>query len=115
GGGGARRGGGGARRGGGAAPGAPGRPPRDDLEYPAFHPILFDEALAPGDLLHYPVVHARKLIVGRVQQVVPATRRPFDDPEVQERLVQEVRAPRLAAAREQLLAELGQRYPERAP
>lgn len=85
---------------------------RDDAEYPGFHSILFDDALGPGDLLPVPVVLARKLIVARVQQVVPATRKPFDDPEVQERLVREVRGPRLAEAREQLLAELAERYPE---
>lgn len=88
---------------------------RDDLEHPGFHAILFDPALGPGDLLPVPVVLAGKPIVARIQQVVPATRKPFDDPEVQERLVQEARAPRLAAARERLLAELAERYPERAP
>jgi len=50
-----------------------------------------------------------------VQTLVPAVRRPFDDPEVQERLVAEVRAPRLEVAREELLAELAQRFVEQAP
>lgn len=84
---------------------------RDDAEHPGFHSILFDDALGPGDLLPAPVVLARKLVVARVQQVVPATRKPFDDPEVRERLVEEVRAPRVAKARAEILAELAQRYP----
>lgn len=85
---------------------------RDDAEHPGFHPILFDEALDAGDWLSAPVVVAQTLLVGRVQQVIPASRRPFHDPEVQEQLVEAVRAPMLEAAREQLLRELGQRYPE---
>jgi len=85
---------------------------RDDVEHPGFHVVLFDPELGPGDWLAAPVVLARKVIAGRVQTLVPAVRRPFDDPEVQERLVAEVRAPRLAVAREELLAELAQRFVE---
>jgi len=86
--------------------------PRDDVEHPGFHPILFDEELGPGDWLSAPVVVAQTLLVGRVQQVIVATRRAFEEPEVQEQIVAAVRAPMLEAAREQLLRELGERYPE---
>jgi hypothetical protein len=86
--------------------------PRDDVEHPGFHPILFDEELGPGDWLSAPVVVARTLLVGRVQQVIAATRRPFEDPEVQEQLVAAVRAPLIEAAKRELLQELAERYPE---
>jgi hypothetical protein len=88
---------------------------RDDVEHPGFHPVLFDPALGPGDWLTAPVVVAHTLLVGRVQQVIPATRRPFDDPEAQEQLVAAVRAPRLAEARAALLQELAERWPEAPP
>ena len=88
---------------------------RDDVEHPGFHPILFEDGLGPGDWLSAPVVVARTLLVGRVQQVVPAVRRPFEDAEVQEQLVAAVRAPMLEAATRELLRELGERYPEAAP
>jgi hypothetical protein len=86
--------------------------PRDDAEHPGFHPILFEEGLGPGDWLSAPVVVAHTLLVGRVQQVIPATRRPFDDPAVQEQLVAAVRAPLLESARQELLRELAERFPE---
>lgn len=89
--------------------------PRDDVEHPGFHPILFEDGLGPGDWLSAPVVVARTLLVGRVQQVVPATRRAFEEPEVQEQLVAAVRAPMLEAAKQELLRELAERYPEEAP
>lgn len=88
---------------------------RDDVEHPGFHPVLFEEGLGPGDWLAAPVVVARTLLVGRVQQLVPATRRPFHDPAVQEQLVAAVRAPRLEAAKQELLQELAARYPEAHP
>lgn len=88
---------------------------RDDVEHPGFHPILFDEDLGPGDWLSAPVVVARTLLVGRVQQVIPARRRAFEDPEVQEQLVAAVRAPLLEAATQELLRELAERYPEAQP
>lgn len=88
---------------------------RDDREHPGFHPVLFDDGLGPGDWLAAPVMVARTLLVGRVQQVVPAVRRPFDAAEVQEQLVAAVRAPRLERAREELLRELAERYPEAGP
>jgi hypothetical protein len=89
--------------------------PRDDVEHPGFHPVLFEDDLGPGDWLAAPVVVARTLLVGRVQQVIPATRRPFQDDAVQEQLVAAVRAPRLEAATRALLRELAERYPEAAP
>lgn len=85
---------------------------RDDQEHPTFHPILFDPTVGAGDWLPGPVMVAGKILVGRVQQLVPAKRSAFEDPAVQERIVREVRAPRVAAAREALLAELAERYPE---
>jgi len=88
---------------------------RDDAEHPGFHPVLFEEGLGPGDWLSAPVVVARTLLVGRVQQVVPAVRRPFEDPAVQEQLVAAVRAPLLEAARGELLRELAERYPDQGP
>ena len=89
---------------------------RDDQEHPGFHAIMFDPSvLHAGDPLPHPVVIARAIIVGRVQQIVAAKRRPFDDPQVQERLVQEVRAPLVAKAQAELMAELAERFPERAP
>lgn len=88
---------------------------RDDVEHPGFHPILFEDGLGPGEWLSAPVVVARTLLVGRVQQVIPATRRAFEDAEVQELLVAAVRAPRLEAAKEELLRELAERYAEEAP
>lgn len=88
---------------------------RDDVEHPGFHSILFEEGLGPGDWLSAPVVVARTLLVGRVQQVVPAARRPFEDPAVQEHIVRAVRAPRLEAARRELLRELAERYPASPP
>lgn len=88
---------------------------RDDHEHPGFHSILFEEGLGPGDWLSAPVVVGRRLLVGRVQTRVPAERRPFDDPGVQQQLVQEVRAPLLEPARAELLAQLAERFPEQAP
>ncbi len=85
---------------------------REDEEHPGFHPILFDEALGPGDWLSAPVLVARTLLVGRVQQRIPASRRAFDEPAVQEQLVAAVRGPRLEVARAELLRELGERYAE---
>ncbi len=88
---------------------------RDDREYPGFHSILFEEGLVPGDWISAPVVVGRRLLVGSVQQVVPARRLPLDDPEVQQQLVHAVRGPRVAQARAELLAELAAQFPEQAP
>lgn len=88
---------------------------RDDAEHPGFHTVLFEPGLVPGDWLSAPVVVGRTLLVGRVQQIVPAERRPFEDPSVQEQLVQAVRAPQLVRAEAALRAELAERYPEQTP
>jgi hypothetical protein len=86
---------------------------RDDAEFPAFHPFLFDPALEAGALLSRPVVVGQALLVGRVEKIEPARVQPFEDPEVQERLLQAVRAPLLEAAQAELMAELQTRFPER--
>ncbi len=80
--------------------------PRDDHEFPGFHPALFDPGLAVGDLLPRPVVLGERLLVGRLEQLEPASREAFEDPAVQEQLVERVRAPRLEAATRALLEPL---------
>lgn len=80
---------------------------RDDAEFPGFHPVLFDDALAVDDVLPQPVVVGERLLVGRVASIEPSAPAPFDDAAVQERLVEAVRAPLVAAARTAWLAELG--------
>lgn len=85
---------------------------RDDHEFPSFHPFLFDPQVEVGELLAAPVVIGERILVARVDAIEPETREPFDDPAVQERLVREVRSPKLEAAREALLEELRARYPE---
>ncbi len=87
---------------------------RDDARFPAFHPILFQEGLRVGDPLPHVVSVGDRLFVGRLDRVTPPERKPFDDPEVQARLVEIVRAPRLAKAREAYLAELAARMPARS-
>ncbi|MBX7083710.1 MAG: hypothetical protein K1X88_31160 [Nannocystaceae bacterium] len=79
---------------------------RDDGEFPGFHPTLFDPSLQVGELLPRPVVLGERLLVGRLEQDEPATRRAFDDPAVQEQLVERVRAPRVQAATAALLESL---------
>jgi hypothetical protein len=88
--------------------------PRDDVENPAFHPILFDPALAPGDLLSDPVLVGQAVLVAELDAILPPEVPPLDDPAVHERVVKAVRAPLLARARDELLAELAERYPEEA-
>jgi hypothetical protein len=85
---------------------------RDDAEHPGFHAVLFDPDLRAGDLLPVPVIAGRVLVIGYVDAIEPAGSLPFDDAVVRERLVAAVRAPRLAAARQQLLEELRVRYPD---
>ena len=85
---------------------------RDDAEYPALDPFLFDPAVGVGELLRHPVYIGESVMVARIQQIRPATVQPLSDPDVRARLVQEVRKERLAAAGEQLRAELRERYPE---
>lgn len=84
---------------------------RNDTEFPGFHALLFDGSLQEGDWLVHPVVTERQVIVGRVAQIDGGTLRPFDDPDVQEELVSQVRNERLDGLRAQILAELGERYP----
>ena len=88
---------------------------RDDAEHPGFHVLLFDPSLSVGDWLEAPVMIGTVLVTGRVQQIIEPTLEPFDDPAVQERLVQAVRAPRLEQARAELLAELAAQFPEQSP
>jgi hypothetical protein len=85
---------------------------RDDGEFPGFHPVLFADDLATGELLPVPVVVGRRLFVARVRAIEPAHPRSFDDPAVREALVEAVRAPRVAEARAARLAELAARHPE---
>lgn len=88
---------------------------RDDHEFPGFHPVLFAADLKIGDMLPVPVVIGPRLFVARVREIVPAHPKPFDDPAVQEALVEAVRAPRLDAARAARLAELAVQYPDPGP
>lgn len=85
---------------------------RDDAEYPGFHRVLFESSVGAGELLTEPVVVGEGVLVGRVAAVEPAHLESLDDPAVQERLVQAVRAPRLEAARRALLQDLRARHPE---
>lgn len=87
---------------------------RDDDEYPALDPFLFDPEVGPGELLRHPVYIGESLMVARIQQIRPATRQPFDDPEVRARLVQEVRKERMDAAEQELRAQLREEFPETA-
>ncbi len=79
---------------------------RDDYEYPAFHPYLYADGVEQDDLIPHPVFVGESLLVGRVQRVEPAAPEPFDDPSVQERLVEAVLKPRRAAAKAAFLEEL---------
>lgn len=88
---------------------------RDDHAFPGFHPIAFDPALKKGDKLPSPVASSRSLVVGYLYDVKPAQQLEFDDPAVQERLVNAVRAPLLREARAALLQELGEAHPAREP
>lgn len=79
---------------------------RDDAEFPAFHPHLFADSVGEGDFIPHPVFVGEMLLVGRVQKVEDASVRPFDDPAVQERVVEAVMKPRRDAARAQILERL---------
>ena len=89
--------------------------PRDDARFPGFHVLLFDPALKVGDWLAHPVVTERKIVIGRVFEIEAAEPRDFEDPAVQEQLVNAVRAERLEPVRAQYLAELAERYPGTEP
>jgi hypothetical protein len=88
---------------------------RDDVAHPGFHVYLFDEGLAEGDLLPQPVAIGESLLVGKLHEIQPAHLEDFDGPGVRERLVSAVRQPLLDAAQAELLAELAERFPVRAP
>ena len=88
---------------------------RDDVAHPGFHAFLFAEGKQVGDWLDAPVLVGGFMIVGKIDQIVPASREPFDDPKVQERLVAAVRAPRAEEARRALLSELAKRFEAQAP
>lgn len=79
---------------------------RDDAEFPAFHPHLFAEGVDEGDFIPHPVFVGEMLLIGRVQKVEKASVRPFDDPAVQEQVVEAVMKPRRDAARAQILERL---------
>lgn len=79
---------------------------RDDGEYPAFHPLLFADDVGLDDFIAHPVFVGESLLVGRVQKIEPAALRPFDDPAVQEQLVEAVMKPRRERAREAILERL---------
>ena len=79
---------------------------RDDAEFPAFHPHLFADGVEEGDFIPHPVFVGEMLLIGRVQKVEEARVRPFDDPAVQEQLVEAVIKPLRDAARAQILERL---------
>jgi hypothetical protein len=85
---------------------------RDDREYPAFHAILFDPALAVGDPLTVPVLAGAYVLVGELEAIEPASLLAFEDPEVREQLVERERAARLPPVEAALLEELAEAFPE---
>ena len=85
---------------------------RDDHGFPAYHQWLFDPALEVGDLVPSPVLSGQIVLVGAVEEIEVAGHVPFEDPEVQERLVEAEREHRLVAIEAELMAELAQRFPE---
>ena len=79
---------------------------RDDAEFPAFHPLLFADDVGQDDFIPHPVFVGESLLVGRVQKIEPAALRPFDDPAVQEQLVEAVMKPRRDQARDAILERI---------
>ena len=88
---------------------------RDDERFPLFHRYLFDPKLGPGDVVPVPVYAQLVMHVASVREIVPAKPKPMDDPRVRAALIEGVRAPRLEAARQALMAELAERYPVKLP
>ena len=89
---------------------------RADADQPGFHRFIFDPSLDAGDVVGHPVYVNEKACVARISEVQAAAPQPFGDLEVQERLINAVRAPRVEAASAALLADLEARYPlEPAP
>lgn len=84
---------------------------RDDAEYPAFHPYLFEDGVGKGDFLSHPVFLGESLLIGRIQKIAPARLRPFEDAAVQEQLVEAVIQPRREAARAAIVERLAQGQP----
>lgn len=84
---------------------------RDDVNFPAFHPLLFEPALKTGDWLARPVIVGDTLLVGRLLRIEPPQPMGLDDPKVREQVVNAVRAPRVEAATRAYLAELAAQYP----
>lgn len=84
---------------------------RDDSEYPGFHEILFDPALTVGDPLAQPVLSGAYVLVGELDSIEPAGLLAFEDPEVQEALVERERAARLPPIEAELIAELAADFP----
>ncbi len=84
---------------------------RDDLEFPAFHSLLFDPALEVGDPLAAPVLSGSVVLVGELDAIDPATVQPFEGPEVQEQLIERELAERRIPIEAELRAELVERFP----
>jgi hypothetical protein len=84
---------------------------RDDEEFPAYHRVLFDPELEVGDLVPRPVLSGQLVLVGEVDEVVPARILPFEDPQVQEQLVAAEWAARIEPVEAALLAELRDTFP----
>lgn len=83
---------------------------RNDAEFPAYHRALFDANLTVGSLVPTPVLSGQIVLVGELDEIQPATVRPFEDPQVQEQLVEAERAARLVPIAAELEAELAQRF-----
>ncbi|WP_106090599.1 peptidyl-prolyl cis-trans isomerase [Enhygromyxa salina] len=83
---------------------------RDDAEFPAYHRVLFDPKLGVGDVVPSPVLSGQVLMIGEVDEIVPAGLLAFEDPEVQEQLVEAEREARLVAVEAELHAELAKRF-----
>ena len=87
---------------------------RDDHRFPLFHSMLFAPTAKVGTLLPRPIYLNEQAALARVHSIESSVPPPLDDPEVHEAAVTGVRAPRAAAAVENHLNELRERYPERA-
>ncbi len=88
---------------------------RDDLEYLAFHAILFDPELAVGEALTDPVLSGTNVLVGELETIEAAGFLSFDDPEVQEALVEREWLARVPPIEAELALELAERFPETSP
>lgn len=85
---------------------------REDAKFPAFHPILFDPKLQEGDWLPVPVmVTEDALMAGKVRKIETTKVLPFEDPRVQEILVNALREPLVEEARAAWMEALAKQYP----